>query len=141
MRPFYEALRAFKSKPFRSADVVKKLGYAGGYARNFLSQAVREGLLIRESGAGKREKTFRANPGAVREIVLRGSKDKEELLHALGLSSRYLGEYIALKGLEVVDHDVDLYKLAERVLFSKDAQREVVLTSVGVPKKIITLEI
>jgi hypothetical protein len=72
MRPFVEAIRTFRWEPFRSVDLVERLGYAGGYARNFLSQATRQGLLIVESKRGKREKTFRANPGVVREIVLRG---------------------------------------------------------------------
>jgi len=141
IRPFVEAVRVFKSEPFRSADLVEKLGYATGYARNFLSQAVRQGLLIAESRKGKREKTFKANPNVVREIVLRGGKEKEEFLEALGLHSRYLGEYVALRGFRVVDHDLDLYRLGERVFSTREEQYEIVVTNVGTPKKIITVEI
>jgi len=141
MRPFVEALRTFKRDPFRSIDLVEKLGYATGYARNFLSQATRQGLLIAESRKGKREKTFRANPSVVKEIVLKGGKEKEELLEALGLNSRYAGEYVALKGFRVVDHDVDLYRLGGRVLSDAEAQDELVITNVAVPRKIVTIEI
>jgi hypothetical protein len=140
MRPFAEALRRFKWEPFRSRDLVEKLGYASGYARNFLSQATRQGLLIAESRRGSREKTFRANPNVVREIVLKGGKEKEELLEALGLHSRYAGEYVALRGFKVVDHDPDLYRLGERILSNAEAQEELVITNVGVPKKILTIE-
>jgi hypothetical protein len=141
MRPFVEALRTFKREPFRSIDLVEKLGYATGYARNFLSQATRQGLLIAESRKGKREKTFRANPSVVKEIVLKGGKEKEELLEALGLHSRYAGEYVALKGFRVVDHDPDLYRLGERALSDTEAQDQLVITNVGVPRKIVTIEI
>ena len=141
MRPFVEALRTFKREPFRSIDLVEKLGYATGYARNFLSQATRQGLLIAESRKGKREKTFRANPSVVKEIVLKGGKEKEELLEALGLHSRYAGEYVALKGFRVVDHDPDLYRLGERALSDAEAQDQLVITNVGVPRKIVTIEI
>jgi len=140
MRPFAEALRRFKWEPFRSTDLVQKLGYASGYARNFLSQATRQGLIIAESRRGKREKTFRANPSVVREIVLKGGKEKEELLEALGLHSTYAGEYVALKGFRVIDHDADLYRLGERILSDAEAQGQLVITNVGVPKKIVTIE-
>jgi len=52
---------------------VERLGFATGYARNFLSQATLQGLLIAESRKGKKEKTFKANPNVVRAIVLRGA--------------------------------------------------------------------
>jgi hypothetical protein len=141
MRPFVEAIRTFRWEPFRSVDLVERLGYASGYARNFLSQATRQGLLIVESKRGKKEKTFRANPSVVREIVLKGGKEKTELLEALGLHSKYQGQYVALKGFSVVDHDTDLYRLAERIFPDTKAQDEVVITNVGTPKKILTLEI
>jgi len=141
MRPFVEAVRTFKWEPFRSADLVEKLGYASGYARNFLSKATRQGLLIVESKKGKREKTFRANPSVVREIVLKGGKEKEELLQALGLHSRYPGQYIALRGFKVIDHDADLYRLGERIFPDTEAEDEIVITNVGKPKKMITIEV
>ena len=141
MRPFVEAIRTFRWEPFRSVDLVERLGYASGYARNFLSQATRQGLLIVESKRGKKEKTFRANPDVVREIVLRGGKEKTELLEALGLHSKFLGQYVALRGFSVVDHDTDLYRLAERIFPDTEAQDEVVITNVGTPKKILTVEI
>jgi len=141
MRPFVEAVRRFKAEPFRSMDLVKKLGYAAGYARNFLSQATRQGLLIAESQQGKKEKTFRANPSVVKEIVLKGGKEKEELLEALGLNSKYLGEYVALRGFNVVDHDLDLYRLGERVFPGTQPRGEIVITNIGMPKKIVTIEI
>ncbi len=141
IKPFYEAIRRFRSEPFRAVDVVKKLGYAEGYARNFLSQATRQGFLIGEHGKARREKTFRANPLIVREIVLRSGKDKEALLNALGLTAKYAGEYVAMRGFEVVDHDIDLYELGERVFSDEEARNEVVITSIGVPKKILTFEI
>jgi len=141
MRPFVEAIRTFRWEPFRSVDLVERLGYASGYARNFLSQATRQGLLIVESKRGKKEKTFRANPDVVREIVLRGGKEKTELLEALGLHSKFLGQYVALKGFSVVDHDTDLYRLAERIFPDTEAQDDVVITNVGTPKKILTVEI
>jgi len=141
MRPFVEAIRTFRWEPFRSVDLVERLGYASGYARNFLSQATRQGLLIVESKRGKKEKTFRANPGVVREIVLRGGKEKTELLEALGLHSKFLGQYVALRGFSVVDHDVDLYRLAERIFPDTETQDDVVITNVGTPKKILTVEI
>jgi hypothetical protein len=141
MRPFVEAIRTFRWEPFRSVDLVERLGYASGYARNFLSQATRQGLLIVESKRGKKEKTFRANPSVVREIVLKGGKEKTELLEALGLHSKFLGQYVALRGFSVVDHDTDLYRLAERIFPDTEAQDEVVITNVGTPKKILTVEI
>jgi len=141
MRPFVEALKAFKSTPFRSADLVTKLGYAAGYARNFLSQATRQGLLIAESAKGRKGKNFRVNPNVVRRIILKGGKEKEELLEALGLTSRYAGEYVALKGFQVLDHDQDVYRLGERVFSDQKKQREITITNVGIPKKIITIEI
>ena len=141
MRPFVEAIRTFRWEPFRSVDLVERLGYASGYARNFLSQATRQGLLIVESKRGKKEKTFRANPSVVREIVLRGGKEKTELLEALGLHSKFLGQYVALKGFSVVDHDTDLYRLAERIFPDTETQDDVVITNVGTPKKILTVEI
>jgi len=141
MRPLVEAIKMFKAEPFRSIDLVEKLGYAAGYARNFLSQATRQGLLIAEPRKGRKEKTFRANPSVVKEIVLRGGKDKEELLEALRLHSRYPGEYVALRGFTVVDHDLDLYRLGERVLPDMEGEDEIVITNVGIPKKAITIEI
>jgi hypothetical protein len=77
----------------------------------------------------------------VRPIVLRGGNDKKEFLEALGLGSRHQGEYVALKGFEVADHDADLYRLGERVFTNREAQRKIVVTIVGVPKNIITVEI
>jgi len=140
-RAFVEAVRTFKSEPFRSVDLVERLGYAAGYARNVLSQASRQGLLIAESGKGRREKKFRVNPDVVREVVLRGGKEKGELLEALGLRSKYLGEYVALRGFRVVDHDLDLYSLSERVFSNAEMQGEIVVTNVGTPKRIITVEL
>lgn len=140
MRPLVEAIRTFKTGPFRSRDLTERLGYAPGYARNFISQATRQGLLIAEHKKGGREKTFTPNARIVREIVLKGGKDKEELLEALGLHSKYLGEYVALRGFTVVDHAVDLHRLGERILALKEAGNEVVITNVGVPKKILTIE-
>ncbi len=141
LRPFFEAIKAFKSGPFRSADLVKKLGYASGYVRNFLSQATRQGLIISESKARKRDRIFRVNPRVVRGVVLRGGKEREELLEAMGLRAKYLGEYVALKGFDVVDHDLDFYRLGERVFSNKKAEGEIVITNVGVPRKVITIEI
>jgi hypothetical protein len=141
MRAFVETIRIFRSDPFRPRDLVDRLGYATGYARNFLSQATRQGLVIVESKKGKKEKTFRANPSVVREIVLRGGKEKEELLKALGLYTKYRGQYVALKGFKVVDHDADLHRLGERVFPDTKAQDETVITNVGIPKRIIAIEI
>jgi hypothetical protein len=140
-RPFVEAVKTFRSEPFRTVDLVERLGYSAGYARNFLSQATRQGLLMAESRKGKKEKTFRANPDVVREVVLRGGKEKDELLEALGLQTKYLGEYVALRGFSVVDHDLDLYRLSERVFSNAETQGEIVVTNVGTPKRIITVEI
>jgi len=141
MRPFLEAVRTFKLKPFRTADLVEKLGYATGYARNFLSQARRQRLLIAGPEERRREKTFMVNPSVIKKIILKGGRDKEELIEALGLHSKYLGEYIALKGFEVVDHDLNLYTLGGRIFSDVEGQDEIVVTNVGVPKKIITIEI
>jgi len=141
MRPFIEAVRKFKLKPFRTADLVEKLGYATGYARNFLSQARRQRLLIAGPEERRRGKTFMVNPSVIRKIILKGGRDKEELIEALGLHSKYLGEYIALKGFEVVDHDLNLYTLGGRIFSDVEGQDEIVVTNVGVPKKIITIEI
>jgi len=141
MRPFIEAVRTFKLKPFRTADLVEKLGYATGYARNFLSQATRQRLLIAGRKEGRREKTFMVNPSVIKKIILRGGREKKEPVEALGLHSKYLGEYIALKGFEVVDHDLNLYRLGERVFSDVEGQDEIVITNVGIPKKIVTVEI
>jgi len=141
MRPFLEAVRTFKLKPFRTADLVEKLGYATGYARNFLSQARRQRLLIAGPEERRREKTFMVNPSVIKKIILKGGRDKEELIEALGLHSKYLGEYIALKGFEVVDHDLNLYTLGGRIFSDVEGQDEIVVTNVGIPKKIITIEI
>lgn len=141
-RALFEAVRTFKSKPFTAADLVERLGYAAGYARNFLSQATRKGLIIREAGTGKRRKAFRVNQSVVKETILGGvQEEKDEMIGALGLRSGYLGEYVALRGFTVVDHDLDLYKLAERIFSNKELEDEVVITNVGLPKKIITVEI
>jgi len=128
-------------KPFRTADLVENLGYATGYARNFLSQATRQRLLVAGPKERKREKTFMVNPSVIRKIILKGGREKEELIEALGLHSKYLGEYIALKGFEVVDHDLNLYTLGERIFSDVEGQDEIVITNVGIPKKIITIEI
>jgi len=138
---FVEAVRMFKSEPFCAADFVGKLGYTPGYARNFLSQATREGLLIAESARGRKGKNFRVDPDVIREVVLRGGKEKDELIEALGLRSKYLGEYVALRGFSVVDHDLDLYRLGERVFSNAETHGEIVVTNVGTPKRIITVEI
>lgn len=140
MRPLVEAIRTFKAGPFRSRDLTDRLGYTQGYARNFISQATRQGLLIAEPKKGGREKTFVANARIIRQVVLKGGKDKEELLEALGLHSKYLGEYVALRGFTVVDHDVDFHRLGERILARNETGDEVVITNVGVPKKILTIE-
>jgi len=81
------------------------------------------------------------NPSVIKKIILKGGRDKEELIEALGLHSKYLGEYIALKGFEVVDHDLNLYTLGGRIFSDVEGQDEIVVTNVGVPKKIITIEI
>jgi len=141
MRPFIEVVRRFRWKPFGTTDLVEKLGYATGYARNFLSQATRQHLLITGPKKRKREKTFMVNPSVIKKIVLKGGKEKEELLEALGLRSKYLGEYVALKGFEVVDHDLNLYRLGERIFSDEEGQDEIVITNVSLPKKIITIEI
>lgn len=72
----------------------------------------------------------------LKEIVLRGGggSDKEELLDALGLRSKYIGEYVALRGFEVLHHDLDLYRLGEEEFVNKEARRRVVVTNAGVPK-------
>ena len=46
-----------------------------------------------------------------------------------------------MRGFSVVDHDADVYRLAERVFPDTEAQDEVVITNVGTPKKILTAEI
>lgn len=141
MHALVETIRTFKGRPFGTRDLAQRLGYAPGYARNFISQATREGLLVAQRGKGRREKTFTANPRIVKEIILKGGKDKEELLEALGLRSKYLGEYVALEGFTVVDHDVDLNRLGERIFAQKEKNDQVVITNLGVPKKILTIEI
>jgi len=77
----------------------------------------------------------------VREIVLRGGKEEEELLEALGLHSKFLGQYVALREFNVVDHDANLYRLAERIFADTKAQDEVIITNVGKPKRMITIEV
>jgi len=81
------------------------------------------------------------NPSVIKKIILRGGREKKEPVEALGLHSKYLGEYIALKGFEVVDHDLNLYRLGERVFSDVEGQDEIVITNVGIPKKIVTVEI
>jgi len=81
------------------------------------------------------------NPSVIKKIILKGGREREALIEALGLHSRYLGEYVALKGFEVVDHDLNLYRLGDRVFSDVEEQDEIVITNVGIPKKIITIEI
>lgn len=141
-RALFQAIRAFKSEPFTVGEFVEKLGYAVGYTRNFLSQATREGSILHEASTGKRSKAFMINQAVVKNVILGGAQDeKQELIGALGLRARYNGEYVALRGFTVIDHDLDPYRLAERVFSSKEPEPDVVITNVGLPKKIITVEI
>jgi len=141
MRPIVETLSTFGAEPFRPRDLVDRLGYASGYARNFLSQARRQELIIVEQNKVKKEKKFRLNPNVVREVVMKGGREKEELLDALGLHTKYRGQYVALKGFKVVDHDPDLQRLGDRVFPHIDAPDGIVITNVGRPKKFIAIEI
>lgn len=61
--------------------------------RKELPQATRQAPLIAESKKGNKKKTFRLNPNVVRETALRGGKEKEELLEALGVHSEYVGRF------------------------------------------------
>jgi len=141
IKPVLEVVRAFKSRPFASRDLAKRLSYASGYVTNFLSQVTRQGLLLAESKAGKREKSFRANPAVVREIVRGGGKDKEELLDAIGLAQSTLGSRSLWKDSRSLTMMRISIGWGERVFSNKEGLGKIVVTNVGLPKKIITVEV
>ena len=71
---------------------------------------------------------------------MKGGEEKKNIIEALGLEGEYSGAYVALLNGEVVDYDDDLYALSDRV-FANYGLDEVVVTNVGVPRKIITMEL
>ena len=135
------ALRTFGLGPFKARDFAERLGYSEGYVRNVISKAVASGeVLAYVSDEDKRVKVYRINSSIIRKAILKGGEKKKNIIEALGLESEYSGAYVALLNGEVVDYDDDLYALSDRV-FANYGLDEVVVTNVGVPGKIITMEL
>lgn len=135
------ALTMFRWSPFTVNDLADKVGYSEGYVRNVLSEAVKSGeALTRVVEADKRKKMYRVNLKVVESAVLKGGKERERVIEALGLTKEYHGEYVVLINGKVIDHDDDLYALSERA-FARYNPDEIIVTNVGRPKKMITIEI
>ena len=135
------ALRTFGLGPFKARDFAERLGYSEGYVRNVISEAVASGeVLAYVSDEDKRVKVYRINSSIIRKAILKGGEEKKNIIEALGLEGEYSGAYVALLNGEVVDYDDDLYALSGRV-FANYGLDEVVVTNVGVPRKIITMEL
>jgi len=135
------ALRAFGLGPFKARDFAKRLGYSEGYVRNVISEAVASGeVLAYISDEDKRAKVYRINSTIIRKAILKGGEEKKNIIEALGLEGKYSGAYVALLNGEVVDYDDDLYALSDRV-FTNYGLDEVVVTNVGIPRKITTMEL
>ena len=135
------ALSVFGFRFFRARELAERLGYSEGYVKNLISKAVASGKVTSYvSDEDKRVKIYRINPVAIKNAILRGGREKEGVIEALGLKEKYSGGYVALVEGEVVDHDEDLYALSDRV-FASYPPEKIVLTNVGVPKKMITIEL
>jgi len=135
------ALRVFGLRPFKARDFAKRLGYSEGYVRNVISEAVASGeVLAYVCEEDKRAKVYRINSTIIRKAILKGGEEKKNIIEALGLEGKYSGAYVALLNGEVVDYDDDLYALSDRV-FTNYGSDEVVVTNVGIPRKITTMEL
>jgi len=135
------ALRVFGLRPFKARDFAKRLGYSEGYVRNVISEAVASGeVLAYVSDEDKRAKVYRINLTIIRKAILKGGEEKKNIIEALGLEGEYSGAYVALLNGEVVDYDDDLYALSDRV-FTNYGLDEVVVTNVGIPRRITTMEL
>lgn len=136
-----KALKIFKWSPFTVNDLADKVGYSEGYVRNILSEAAKSGeVLTQVVEVDKRKRMYRVNLKVVERAVLKGGKEKERVIETLGLTKEYQGEYVALINGEVIDHDEDLYALSERA-FARYKPDEIIVTNVGRPNRIITIEI
>ena len=136
-----KALRAFKWSSFTISDLATELGYNEGYVRNAIGEAVKAAEVTKQVvDADKRRRAYRVNPKVVERAVRKGGEEKEKVIRALGLEREYCGKYVALLNGKAVDCDEDLYALSDRV-FAKHNPDEIVVTNVGLPKKIITIEI
>jgi len=135
------ALGVFGLRPFKAKEFAEKLGYSQGYVKNLISKAVASGDVVSYVSADdKRVKIYRINPAMIKDAILRGGKEKEEVIESLGLKGKHSGSYVALLEGEVVDYDEDLYALSDRV-FAVHPAEKIFVTNVGIPRKMITLEL
>jgi len=135
------ALSVFGLRPFKAREFAEKLGYSQGYVKNLISKAVASGEVVSHvSVDDKRVKIYRINPAVIKDAIMRGGKEKEGIIESLGLKGKYSGGYVALLEGGVVDYDEDLYALSDRV-FAEHPAEEIIVTNVGIPRKMITLEL
>ncbi len=130
----------FGKKPFTFQEFIKLTKYKKGYGRNLITQLKKEQILLTIPAEGdKRERCYKLNWKTIRQLIIAGGTEKQLIIKSLPISN-YTSEYVALKNFEVIDHDLDLLHLTQRV-YRKRMDPDVVLTNVGPPKQVITHEV
>ena len=138
MRPFVEAVRMFKSQPFGSYG---KAGLRYWLRKEFPEPGDSAGTAHSRIKKRKEREDLQGEPKRSQGDCPERRKGEGGISRSIGVHSRYLGEYVALRGFMVVDHGLDLHRLGQRVFSTREEQDEIVVTNVGTPKKIVTVEI
>ncbi|MHA1300750.1 MAG: hypothetical protein ACTSO9_15140 [Candidatus Helarchaeota archaeon] len=129
----------FGKTPFTFQEFITKTKYKESYGRNLINKLAKKNIIeTLPNQEDKRSRLYRLNWKKIKELIILGGKERENIINNLDLE-QYLHEYVALKNFEVIDHDIDLFLLTQRI-YRKGSDPDIVVTNVGIPKKMIIHE-
>jgi hypothetical protein len=130
----------FGQKAFSFQEFLQLTQYKEKYGRNVIAELSRKQILeVISSMSDKRARLYKLRWPAIKQLIIEGKEDKDAIINGLNLS-QYEHQYIVIKNFEVIDHDIDLLNLVQRV-FKENIDPDVVITNVGIPKQMIIYEI
>lgn len=130
----------FGQKAFSFQEFLQLTQYQEKYGRNVIAELSRKQILeVISSMSDKRARLYKLRWPAIKQLIIEGKEDKDAIINGLNLS-QYEHQYIVIKNFEVIDHDIDLLNLVQRV-FKENIDPDVVITNVGIPKQMIIYEI
>ena len=129
----------FGNNPFTFQQFIKRTNYKKSYGRNLINKLSKMRILeVLPNDIDKRTRIYKLNWKRIMEFMIKREIEKDIILNNLNLE-KYLHEYVALKNFEVVDHDIDLIQLTQRI-FKNGDDPEIFITNIGEPKKGIIYE-
>ncbi|MFX0135140.1 MAG: hypothetical protein ACFFDN_15970, partial [Candidatus Hodarchaeota archaeon] len=110
----------FKNNPFTFQQFIKKTSYKKSYGRNLINKLSKMQILeVLPNDMDKRTRLYKLNWKKIIEFVIQREIEKDIIFNNLNLE-KYLHEYVALKNFEVLDHDIDLIQLTQRIFKNGD---------------------